>query len=206
MSLLVLYLMWACAVSPVGTAIAYNHTQSPDVQNRCGDDCARVDIGGPCRSARNLVFSGHSAPPAFLGSDAEALAQYARCTAPDLIVIDTCYGASYELLEALASAVPGVLVVAAAYKLPPNGLVYGTNFYDTSQPPEVRAASVSTRSGKTLTRLRLDLSVLHKLDATVRELPTQRLRAGLVRRHPNLYQADLAGAHMLFNIPSERFR
>lgn len=196
-----------CTEQNTGTLMVFNQYQSRSVQGECpGDGCARVDLNGRCPPARNLVFSGHSAPPEFLGVEPLVLADFVRCSKPDLVVLDTCYGASDALLSAIADAAPSVLVVAAPFKLPPMGLDYSTFFFDTSLSPEKRALGVTTYSGQALTRLRLDPYGLAHTREVVKATPVEQLREGLVRRHPNLFAAETPGGRILFQIPPERFR
>jgi hypothetical protein len=96
-----------------------------------------------------LIISGHSVPPVYLGTTPEVLASAVRCFAPKLIVLDTCYGFSSPLLDALVSLHMPLWVVGATFKLPPSGLFYDDTFYANASIQE-RRHRVRTRSGAAL--------------------------------------------------------
>ncbi|NNB84214.1 hypothetical protein [Corallococcus exiguus] len=158
-------------------------------------------------AAEVLIFSGHSLPPLYLHTGPEALARVAACYRPELIVLDTCYGFSLPLLEALAGAVPGALVVGATYKLPSQGLRYDADFFQPGTA-DARAERFHTRSGKPLTRWRLDADALSQARDTLEAWDVDALEARLVRKLPNLVSVDLPGADAAALVPvaPERFR
>ena len=65
-----------------------------------------------------------------------------RCHEPELVVIDTCFSASSELLTALGDL--DAVNVAASLLLPSSGFVYGPAFVAAADPM-VRAAAVQTQ-------------------------------------------------------------
>lgn len=94
------------------------------------------------RAARAVIVAGHAAPPQYLGADPATIAAAAACFAPELVVIDTCYGASTPLLSALAAR-GDFLVVASPRLVPGRGFSYGARFFEVAAA-DVRAAAVTS--------------------------------------------------------------
>jgi hypothetical protein len=191
----------------------FSRRDPPPIQQfSCAEGrCERValeDFSCPWGArAEVLIVSGHSVPPVYLHDDPERLARVARCYRPGLIVLDTCYGFSLPLLEALAEEAPAALVVGATYKLPPDGLLYGEGFFQESSA-EARAAHVRTRSGKPLQQWHLDRATLRRAQRDLDTWDVSRLEAHLVRKHPNLVGVALEGSEATALVPVEpaRFR
>ena len=89
-----------------------------------------------------MIVAGHGAPPEYLGTTA-AVADAAACFGPELIVIDTCFGASTPLLGALAART-GALVVGAPSLVPGRGFRYLAELFGAGSTEE-RARPVSSR-------------------------------------------------------------
>lgn len=94
------------------------------------------------RAVRTVIVAGHAAPPQYLGTEPQSIALAIACFAPELVVIDTCYGASTPLLSALAER-GDFLVVASPRLVPGRGFRYGARFFDDAAP-DVRAAAVTS--------------------------------------------------------------
>lgn len=110
--------------------------------------------------ASTVIVAGHGTHNAWLGLDAEAFAAVVAAFAPDLIVIDTCFGANAELLAALPA---GAVVVAASTLLPPQGLDYRPAFFEPGDAMR-RARAVVDPPGAPLLRWTVAPA---ELDATV---------------------------------------
>jgi hypothetical protein len=123
-----------------------------------------------------------------LGHPVAKVAAAVRCFEPELVVVDTCFGASSELLAALGEF-SGV-VVAAPSLLPTSGFVYEPPFFE-AQDPWVRAAAVHTSPEIALLRWRNDPPGLARLLARVESMDATELGAHLVRRRPATVQVDL---------------
>ena len=207
-----LALLLACALSSPSTVWLYSGTQPQVVRGACEHSCIDIDIdtfrcppGAPI--IPNLVVSGHSLPPEYLGGDATRIASVARCFQPDLLVLDTCYGLSDELLGAVADVDPGVQVVGVTYKLPPEGLLYGDSFFEAGLTPEMRAANVRTRSGRPVGIVHVTSERLREAVGNTVALPIPLLMERMVRLHPNLAKATLpSGETILVRVEPEHFR
>ncbi len=155
--------------------------------------------------ARAVVVSGHSLPPTYLGLSASALAEGIACFDPDLVVLDTCYGFSSPLLEALLARGVKARIVGARRQVPKLGLRYGPAFFQR-EDPALRGDAIDSEGG--VERWRTDaLQLAAALHATDQWSPDQ-LSARLQRVHPNLVRVPLAdsGATALVLVPKERFR
>ncbi|MFO7561136.1 MAG: nitrilase-related carbon-nitrogen hydrolase [Enhygromyxa sp.] len=159
--------------------------EAPEYRARCPEGrCsyhALEDFRCPSRGAATVIVSGHGEPPSYLSHPAEQLAAAIRCFAPELIVIDTCFGASSELLAELADL--DAVVVAAPFLLPSAGLNYGPAFFEEGSAI-ARARAVTSPHDAKLLRWRLDGEALAAAIAEVAELDAAALRDGLVRRDP----------------------
>ncbi|HEX2572984.1 MAG TPA: hypothetical protein VH877_25755 [Polyangia bacterium] len=175
---------------------------------------------GPCRfvaledftcssvvPAQAMIVTGHSTPPMYLGSEADDIARVVRCYAPELVVLDTCYGFSLPLVEKLAELRPGMLLLGPTYQLPPQGLVYEEAFFGGRSAAE-RAQGVHTRSGARLERWVSDPRRLAEVRRQTERWDRATLTARLQRRHPNLVRVDIPGSHVVTLMPvaPERFR
>ncbi|MFP2932041.1 hypothetical protein ACLESO_44130 [Pyxidicoccus sp. 3LG] len=199
---------------PSGIFVLSTRADSPILHTYCPEGlCAYLDLEDfECPDelpppAEVLIVGGHSVPPEYLAAPPEAIARVVRCLRPRLLVLDTCYGFSSPLLDAVASARPPMLVIGATYKLPPAGLVYDDAFY-TALPPEERARHLRTRSGRALEYWWTDPEALRMALDDVAGWDVPRLTANLQRKHPNLVRVPLRGgeATLLVPVPPERFR
>lgn len=164
----------------------------------------------PCEDARPaqvVVVAGHSAPPTYLGGSAERLADAIACRAPELVVLDTCYGFSAPLLEAMALRGLTPLIVGSTHQLPPEGLDVSPAFFQ-ERDAAARAAGVFLHAGTPLETWRLDGAELRRAREEVARWSPERLNKRLRRVHPNLVQVELASgtATMLVPVAPERFR
>jgi hypothetical protein len=125
-----------------------------------------------------------------------------RCFEPELVVVDTCFGASSELLSALGDL--DAVIVAAAALVPSSGLVYGPEFFAASDPT-VRAAAIQTQPASDLLRWRNDPAALAGLLARVDAMGPDELGVHLARRRPPTVKVELPdGGPVLVPIGWER--
>lgn len=186
-------------------AVLYSE-QAPALRARCLEGrCAYHSIERfTCNSARAsaVIVSGHGQPPDYLARPAAEIAAAVRCFHPQLVVVDTCFGATSELLKALGDL--DAVVVAASSLLPPSGFVYGPGFFSASDP-QVRAAAVNTLPLTELLRWRIDQGALDTLLAEVDAMDSESLGAHLARRRPATVKFELPGGGPVL-IPINRQR
>lgn len=176
-------------------------------------DCQAVELESFTCSremspARTVIVTGHSLPPVYVHQSPEALARVLRCLQPELVVLDTCYGFSTPLLDALLQEGLTPLVLGATYRLPPEGLRYDARFFAQGLSAHERAAHVGTRSGAPLARWQMDAGQLSSSRAEARAWPRSKLVQNLQRVQPNLVRVPLAqtGESVLELVAPERFR
>ncbi|MCA9525044.1 MAG: hypothetical protein KC549_01950 [Myxococcales bacterium] len=172
------------------TAVLYSRA-SPALRTRCpAGRCTWhpiEDFTCPGERRQTVILAGHGEAPAWLGKPPDVVADAVRCFQPDLVVVDTCYGASTLLLTALGD---DALVVASAGLVPTTGLVYGPEFFEEG-PAERRAAAV-TGVGRLL-RGRPVAEALAAAAAEVTAMDTRTLWRHLARRTPAQVGVDAPG-------------
>jgi hypothetical protein len=158
--------------------------------------------------AQTVIVTGHSMPPLYVHHSPEALARVLRCFQPELVVLDTCYGFSIPLLDAMLQQGLAPLVLGATYRLPPEGLRYDARFFARGLSAHDRANHVDTRSGAHLSRWQSDAGQLSSSRAEAQSWPREKLTRHLQRVHPNLVQVPLAGTgeSVLELVAPDRFR
>lgn len=160
--------------------------------------------------AKTVILSGDSMPPAYLGRPAGEVAAAIASFQPELVVLDTCFGASTPLLDALAAAGVKAQVVAPAFRIPASGLVYDAGFLAEADAAR-RAAMVRTEPPYPLLRTAIAPGFLQGVHAAVGAMPPAELKRRLKRTRPPLVQMHLPGrtdpsAGLLVPVSAERFR
>lgn len=203
----------AHAATPAKVAVLYSQATPTMRAALPAAACDFYPIEGfraPRRPADAVVLAGHSLPPAYLDRPADEVARAIAAFRPRLVVLDTCYGASTPLLAALATGLPGAWVVAAPYRLPQDGLVYGPAFLAAADPAR-RAAAVRTEPVFPLLRWKLDARAVTTARTQVEALDAAGLRRRLKRARPPLVRGALPAVpgpagEVLVPMPVERFR
>lgn len=154
-----------------------------------------------------VVVTGHSLPPEYLHRTADEVAAAVAALDPELIVLDTCYGFSTPLLDALAARL-SAWVVGPTVRLPLEGLDYSPRFFDPRRlPPAERARAVRTRSGAPLARMALSREHVAAIHAEVATWSPDRLERNLQRVLPNLVRVPVpdTDAVALVHVEPARF-
>ena len=151
------------------------------------DTCSAFD--GPVHT---LVLTGHSRPPEFFGVEPTAIARLVACAEPELLVLDTCYGFSTELLTELAALDAPPLVVGSIHALSVEGLRYDPDFLtDPGLSAAERARHVHPRYGEVLQTWAPEAASLASAREVVASWTVDELEARLQRVHPNLVRVPL---------------
>ncbi|MCO4763325.1 MAG: hypothetical protein KC502_17545 [Myxococcales bacterium] len=154
--------------------------------------------------AKTVIIAGHAAPPTYLSHAAEDVAAAARCFEPELVVVDTCYGASSPLLNALSGL--DAVFVGAPTLLPPSGFSYAVGFF-ADTPPMVRARAVHSSPGAPVLRWRINADLLATQLARVATMDKAELNRRLARRVPPQIRVELGEAgEMLVPVAWKRLR
>lgn len=199
----------ASAAAGLSLVVLQTLADPPELrQFDCPDGrCRTVWLDEPCVPASpggTVVVAGHSAPPLVLGAAPETVAAAVACHAPALVVLDTCYGHSLPLLQAMHDAGVRALVVGATEKLPPEGLLYTDAFF-SSAAAHTRAAAVQPRADQHLEVHPLDDAALHRAAQLVATWSAEQLTAHLQRVWPNLVRVPYGTGTVLVPVPPERF-
>lgn len=178
---------------PPDVAVLYSE-QAPHLRARCPEDrCTYYPLEGfECGETRAaaVIVGGHGRPPEYLARPAPEVAAAIRCFEPELVVIDTCFGASSELLQALGDL--DAVIVASTSLLPSSGFTYGPDFFAATDPA-ARADAVHTFPATSLLRWRNDPGELAELLARVETMSADDLGAHLARRAPPTVKVELPG-------------
>lgn len=170
-------------------AVLYSKT-SPRLRTRCPEGACTgyllEHFKCPGTRASTVIVAGHGLPPNWLSHQPAEVARAVACFKPDLIVIDTCLGATAELLTALAPL--DAVIVAATTLVPAGGLVYAPRFFEPG-PPEARAEAVRLEQGDVLAG-RITAADIADAEARVAAMSTAERRDTLARRRPPLVRAS----------------
>lgn len=205
----------ACSRAPEQVPAAILYSQATPTMRAAlpAEKCSAFPVEGfknPGVRAKTVVLAGHSLPPTYVDQPASAIAQAITSFEPELVVLDTCYGASTPILEAFVDAGLKAMVVAPPYRIPQDGFVYAAGFLEEPDAAK-RAELVRTEPSYPLLRwtpTRQPLAqIRHELDA----LDAQALRKRLKRATPPLVKAQvpglpMPGAQVLVPLPVDRFR
>lgn len=154
--------------------------------------------------ASTVIVAGHAAPPNYLSGTAKDVATAIRCFSPELIVVDTCFGASTDLLEQLTDL--DVMVVASSVLVPTSGLEYLPAFF-TSRDPVERARAIVDAPGNPLLRWRMSGDELSAARTQVAAMDAGALGTNLRRRRPAYVGVHLAGSgDVLVPVDEDRLR
>ncbi len=199
------------------TVVLYSARDPVVFRARCPDskcvyfevsDVAKLDCREPRTHTKAVIISGEGSPPDYLNVPAEDVARALRCfDGVELVVIDTCYGMSLPILEALSQAGVRALVVGATYKLPPEGFEYEAAFFEPG-PASERARYVRSRSGRPVEHWSLANGGLSMVRRHVDAMNKFELLERLTRKNPNFVLVALPGAksNVLVEVPPQRFR
>lgn len=178
---------------PPDVAVLYSE-QAPHLRARCPEGrCAYHPLEGfacPADRAAAVIVAGHGKPPEYLARPAAEVAAAIRCFHPELVIIDTCFGASSELISALGDL--DAVIVATTSLLPASGFTYGPEFFAATDPA-ARADAVHTFPVTELLRWRNDPKALAEVLARVEHMGPDELGARLARRLPPTVKVELPG-------------
>ena len=154
--------------------------------------------------AKTVIVAGHAAPPVYLSTTSDVIANAVRCFEPELVVVDTCYGASSPLLNALSGL--GAIFVGAPTLLPPAGFAYASGFFGSTSAM-ARARAVHSSPGAPMLRWRMNAGELTAQLARVAAMDRTELNRRLARRVPPQIRVELGqSGDMLVPVEWRRFR
>lgn len=152
---------------PSRVVVVYSGDQAFQPERVCAE-CVAYDITRPPPDgleAQIIVLVGHSSPPEHVVGrpPSEVFARLAHIQpTPALLILDTCFGASNDMIEAMVDAgLRPDTVLAYAGRVPLDGFTYAANLFADSVDPAAVADSVSCCADRdrTLTRLTGDYDI-----------------------------------------------
>lgn len=168
--------------------------------------CREVLVDARCDATSDVVVvAGHSMPPLYLDGSPDALAAAVACRRPKLVVLDTCWGASLPLLEALAAKGVHARVIGASFYLPERGLSYGEAFWSTKDPDARAAAITSPHATWPLTNILLEERLIDGWKASLAAMPVTEMRTKLRHTLPNYVVVGDGPRAVVADVPPERF-
>lgn len=163
----------------------------PDLQKNC---CKYYDLEKFHNSgikAKTVILSGHGAPPVYVSHSAGEVAEVISSFHPELIVLNSCYGASTPILESLAEKNNGAIVVAPPYQIYLPGYIYLHDFFNQKLSAEERAKSVVTQPYYPQLRWKINKPELIKAKAKVLKMTRKELKKNYLRRVPPLVRIPM---------------
>lgn len=163
----------------------------PKVPDGC---CKYYDIDkfkDPKIKANTVILSGHGEPPVYAGHSASQVAEIISSFKPELIVLNTCYGASYPILEALSEKNNGKMVVAPPYEIYLPGYTFWNGFFNSNLSIEERAKNVVTEPYYPQLKWRINKYELKKVKDKVLKMSKIELRKNYLRRVPPLIKVKI---------------
>lgn len=206
-------LLASCGEQPVPVVVLYSQA-TPHIK-------PALPIGSyrefPLESFRNpglradtVIVAGHSIPPDdYASHDPQTVAAATASFQPSLVVLDTCYGASTPILDALAQRLDA-WVVAPPFLIPIQGMRYDDGLFAVTDPAR-RARMVQTDPPSPILRWRLDREQLAETRQQVERMTAAELRSRLKLAVPALVRVDLPdgpkdNGQVLVPVPAERFK
>lgn len=161
------------------------------------------------RRASTVIVAGHGKPPYYASHSYQQVAAAVASFKPELVVMNSCYGASEDILGALSQAKLDAYVVAAPFPIYQPGFVYEPAFFKGRLIDKVMA--VHTQPEFPILRWKISSSDLQRVEAAIASLPVKELRKRLRRVKPALVRMPMPttfdkNSEILVPLPAERFR
>lgn len=174
-------------------AVLYS-SQAPELRRDCPPGRCRYHAleGFRCPEvpSKTVILAGHGAPPTYAGHDVTVVADAIACFQPELVVIDSCFGASTSLLGALATRTDAYAVAAPSF-VAERGLHYGPALFSDGTAAE-RALAVEVVPSAPLFRGRPNAEALAAAEARVASAEADWLRPRVRSWQPTLVLVEAA--------------
>lgn len=95
--------------------------------------------------SKTVILSGHGEAPVYVGLNVKEISKIISSFEPELIVLNTCFGASSPILEELAKKNDGSLVVAPPYRIYSPGYIFWNDFFNEKLNVYERAKNIVTK-------------------------------------------------------------
>ncbi len=205
---------WAAVPrSPKPVVILY--TQKDPILPKLPKDCCLwvplEKLPDQAFEAQTVIVAGHGQPPYFAEHNVHQVAKAVAFFNPELVVMNSCYGASLDILSALAEQNMDAHVIAPAFRIYYPGFEYGPAFLAPEASLMDKIKSVHTEPRYPILRWRLDSAALQKVQQQVDQMSIadiksqlQRVQPPLLRlKFPSLFEPE---SEILVPVPVERFK
>lgn len=181
----------------------------PELPDNC---CEYIPLEGfrpsPQRRAATVIVAGHGKPPYYASHTYAQVAAAVASFQPELVVMNSCYGASTDILGALADHALDAYVVAAPFPIYKPGFIYEPAFFKGSLSEKVMA--VRTEPAYPILRWKIAKQDLQAAAAALKQMSPEERRKRLRRVQPALVRMPLPTAfesksEILVPLPPEQF-
>jgi len=187
--------------------------EDPIIPDLPADCCRYIDLEDyqqvSPKSAKTVILAGHGQAPEYAGHDYAYVAKAIAAFAPELIVMNSCYGATTDILGALIANKSEAYIVAPPFPIYQPGFTYEPAFFTGTLQQKLQA--VQTEPKYPLLRWKLNQTELQAVDQRVNKMSVKELSKRLRRVAPALVRVDFptafdAGGEILVPLPPERFK
>ena len=141
--------------------------------------------------AKIVIVSGHGAPPVYAGHSANEVELAVSKFKPELIVMNSCFGASSPILESLSNKNTGALIVAPPFPIYLPGYKYLDNFFNEKLSLNERARNVITVPYYPQLIWKINKTELTKAKSKVLKMSKSELKQNYRRRVPPLIRVKI---------------
>lgn len=159
--------------------------------------------------AKTVIVAGHGKPPYFASHTFEFVAQAVASFQPELVVMNSCYGASTDILTAFAQHNMDAYVVAPPFPIYQPGFIFDPAFFSGTLKEKVRA--VRTDPPYPILRWKINQRDLQGVQAQIAKMSPAALKKNLRRVQPALVKVKFPtefekNSEILVPLPPERFK
>lgn len=200
------------ATSPAKIVVLYT-TVEPIIPVLPKDCCLYIPLEGfrhdTQARAKTVIVAGHGKPPYFASHTYEFVAQAVASFQPELVVMNSCYGASTDILTALANRNLDAYVVAPPFPIYQPGFIFDPAFFTGTLKEKVRA--VRTEPPYPILRWKINQGDLQGVQAQIATMSPAALKKNLRRVQPALVKVKFPtefekNSEILVPLPPERFK
>jgi len=187
-------------------------TEEPIIPDLPDDCCLYLPLEGfkntKGKQADTVIVAGHGLPPYFASHDIEYVADAVASFQPELVVMNSCYGASTDILGAFSQRGLESYVVAAPFPIYQPGFIFEPAFFTGSLTEKIQA--VRTEPEYPVLRWKINAEELQAVEKQVNALSPAELKQRLRRVLPALVRMEMPTAfgkdtEILVPLPPERF-
>lgn len=163
----------------------------PNLPKNCCKYYSLEKLPKKVNKAKIVIVSGHGEPPVYAGHSANEVELAVSKFKPELIVMNSCFGASNPILESLANKNAGALIVAPPYPIYLPGYKYLDNFFNDKLTLNERARNVITVPYYPQLIWKINKDELKRAKSKVLKMSKKELKQNYRRRVPPLVRVRI---------------